>query len=620
MEFDIHDNNNSSLLAFDSPKDQSAYIKVIGVGGGGGNAVNHMYKQGIQGVDFIICNTDRKALNSSPVTNKIELGNQGLGAGNKPERARQYAEEKADQIRDIISHNTQMLFITAGMGGGTGTGAAPVIAKIAKSIELEDENTKHILVVAIVTMPFNFEGRQRKLQAEEGIAELRKYADSVLIINNDKLRQFGDLTLSNAFVKADDVLLTAAKGIAEIITVSDYVNIDFQDVNTVMENSGTALMGDGIGEGENRALDAITAASTSVLLNDNEISGAQNVLLYFSYSDAHQITMDEMNEITDYITNLTGESNFIWGAGANEDLGEKLRVTLIATGFGQNTNQTPTRHELPTAEMPSRTESKPVAPQVEAPIANGEMYVKHSDTAVESPAVAQPIAPEPISVAPIHVEPIQVPAPQPEAHHHNNTVAPTSQSEPVATNIESKTNVESMMHAMETLDEAPMAVVHSAPVPTVGQRFTLDSPEPQQADDPTVAVAEIEAPKAEDEGIHLVDTRAQQQPAMVAQPMAQANPAPAPQVAPVHFAPQHTGSNSGMNDDEVARKRAERLKRMNELLHSDPAKVESMTPAQLSTDAIYETVPSHVSEVAQGPLTSGSYEDRNAYLYGNKPD
>ena len=329
---------NNDIFTFDLPKNQSSYIKVIGVGGGGGNAVNHMYREGIKGVDFIVCNTDMKALNSSPVPNKIVLGDLGLGAGNKPERARKAALEKADDIREALSHNTQMLFITAGMGGGTGTGAAPVIAEVAKSIDLENEDTNKILVVAIVTLPFSFEGRRRREQALQGIEELRKHVDSILVINNDKLRSFKDFGLSKAFGMANDILLTAAKGIAEIITVDAYVNIDFQDVNTVMENSGTALMGAGSGRGENRAMDAITAATTSVLLDDNDIHGAKNVLLYFSYSPEHEITMDEVGAITDFVSDKTdGTADVIWGAGADDSLDDELKVTLIATGFEKST-------------------------------------------------------------------------------------------------------------------------------------------------------------------------------------------------------------------------------------------------------------------------------------------
>lgn len=330
----MEENTNSTFFSFDSPKGQSSYIKVIGVGGGGGNAVNHMYDKGIEGVDFIVCNTDMKALTASPVPNKIPLGDLGLGAGNKPERARKAAEAKADDIREAIAHNTQMLFITAGMGGGTGTGAAPVIAEIAKSIDLDNEENKKILVVAIVTKPFSFEGRRRREQAEAGIEELRKHVDSIIVINNDKLRSFGNLTLSQAFGMADDVLLTAAKGIAEIITKNAHVIVDFQDVNTVMEHSGTALMGTGSGRGENRAHEAIEAATTSVLLDDSDIRGAKNVLLYFSYSSEHELTMDEQADITDFVLDKTdGTADIIWGAGPDETLGDELKVILIATGF-----------------------------------------------------------------------------------------------------------------------------------------------------------------------------------------------------------------------------------------------------------------------------------------------
>jgi len=325
------------MFAFDAPRGQSSYIKVIGVGGGGGNAVNHMYRQGITGVDFIVCNTDMKALNASPVPNKIPLGNLGLGAGGKPEKARKAAEAKADEIREALSHNTQMLFITAGMGGGTGTGAAPVIADIAKSIDLPDEDNKKILVVAIVTRPFSFEGNGRRMQAEAGIEELRKRVDSIIIINNDKLSSYGDLTMSKAYALADDVLLTAAKGIAEIISKEGYICRDFQDINSVMENSDRALMGIGSGKGESRAKDAIDAATTSVLLDDSDIYGAKNVLLYFTSSHEHEMTIREQLEITDYVCQATGGAADVkYGAGYDDELGDELKVTLIATGFDKS--------------------------------------------------------------------------------------------------------------------------------------------------------------------------------------------------------------------------------------------------------------------------------------------
>ncbi len=314
------------MIKFDMPKNQSSIIKVIGVGGGGSNAVNHMFRQGIKGVDFIICNTDAQAMESSPVPTKIQLGERGLGAGSIPAVGKEAASQKVDQITEILEKNTQMVFITAGMGGGTGTGAAPVIAEIAKSLG--------ILTVAIVTIPFTFEGKKRKLQADEGILELRKHADTMLIICNDKLRELcGDLKLSEAFNKADDVLTTAAKGIAEIITVTGYINVDFEDVRTVMKESGKAIMGCAQAEGENRAIEAVKGALSSPLLNDNDIEGASNVLLYIT-SGKEEISMDEVTEITDYIQQeAKSQAEIIWGNGYDESLGNNISITLIATGF-----------------------------------------------------------------------------------------------------------------------------------------------------------------------------------------------------------------------------------------------------------------------------------------------
>jgi cell division protein FtsZ len=316
-------------IKFDLPKNSSSIIKVIGVGGGGSNAVNFMYNQGIKGVDFIITNTDKQALETSPIVNKIQLGTSitdGWGAGSIPETGRKAAMETIEEIKEMLQNNTKMVFITAGMGGGTGTGAAPVIAQIAKEMG--------ILTVAIVTLPFSFEGRKRQLQAEQGLEELRKYVDTLLVICNDKLRELhGDLKLSEAFHRADNILSIAAKGIAEIITVTGYINVDFNDVNTVMRSSGAAIMGTGIAEGENRALKAVEMALSSPLLNDNDIVGAQNILLYIS-SGNEEISMDEVSEITDYIQQAAGSTaEIIWGNGNDESLGEKISVTLIATGF-----------------------------------------------------------------------------------------------------------------------------------------------------------------------------------------------------------------------------------------------------------------------------------------------
>lgn len=320
------------VMEFDLPKDQSSIIKVIGIGGGGGNAVNHMYNQGIKGVDFVICNTDQQALDISPVPIKIQLGQsltEGRGAGAIPEIGKNAAIENIDDIRDILAKNTKMVFITAGMGGGTGTGAAPVIAKVAKEMD--------ILTVGIVTIPFGFEGRKRKLQAEEGLEELRAQVDTLLIIQNDRLREmFGNLSLGNAFAQADEVLSTAAKGIAEVISVTGLINVDFNDVSTVMKDSGVAIMGSAVASGENRAMDAVRNALESPLLNDNDISGAKYVLLNITYGD-QEILMDEIGDITDYIQDEAGATaDVIWGHGYDETLGDGICITLIATGFNSS--------------------------------------------------------------------------------------------------------------------------------------------------------------------------------------------------------------------------------------------------------------------------------------------
>ena len=319
-------------MKFDLPKDQSSIIKVIGVGGGGSNAVNHMYNQGITGVDFVICNTDAQALALSPIPNKIQLGTtltEGLGAGANPEVGKNAAIEDIENIKAILQNNTKMVFITAGMGGGTGTGAAPVIAEVAREMG--------ILTVGIVTIPFSFEGRRRKQQAEDGLNALRNHVDTMLIINNDKLRMIhGNLKMGECFSKADDILTTAAKGIAEIITVAGYINVDFEDVKTVMKDGGTAIMGSATAEGENRAIQAVTKALESPLLNDNEINGANFILLNVTSGD-EEITMDEIDEITDYIQKQAGyTAELIWGNGTDESLGNKVCVTVIATGFGSS--------------------------------------------------------------------------------------------------------------------------------------------------------------------------------------------------------------------------------------------------------------------------------------------
>ncbi len=316
-------------MEFDLLKDKSSIIKVIGVGGGGSNAVNHMYRQGIKGVEFVICNTDAQALEVSPVPTKIQLGSsltEGRGAGSIPEVGRNAAIENIEDIRKILFENTRMVFITAGMGGGTGTGAAPIIAQTAKEMG--------ILTVGIVTIPFDFEGKKRKQQADEGIEALKNSVDTILIIRNEKLREmFGNLRLSEAFSNADDILTTAAKGIAEIITVTGYINVDFEDVKTAVQNSGNAIMGSAVAEGDSRATKAVEQALSSPLLNDDNIKGARYILMNIA-SGSREVTMDEIGDITDFIQDQAGlTADIIWGNCYDENLGDKLSVTIIATGF-----------------------------------------------------------------------------------------------------------------------------------------------------------------------------------------------------------------------------------------------------------------------------------------------
>lgn len=318
------------LMDFQVPKKNSSIIKVIGVGGGGSNAVNYMYKQGITGVDFVICNTDNQALDISPVEYKIHLGKmltEGMGAGSKPEIGREAAIENLMDIEEMLNDNARMVFITAGMGGGTGTGAAPVIAKAAKD--------RGLLTVAIVTIPFMFEGNERILKALDGVEEIQHHVDALLVINNEKLKEmFGNLKLGEAFSRADSVLTTAAKGIAEIITLPGYVNVDFKDVQTVMKDSGVAIMGSGFANGPDRAIEAIEQALLSPLLNNNDVGGARKILLHIT-SGVDEITMDEVTLITDYLKSRVGTTaSIIWGTGHDDKLEDKVGVTVIATGFG----------------------------------------------------------------------------------------------------------------------------------------------------------------------------------------------------------------------------------------------------------------------------------------------
>lgn len=347
-------------MEFDIPKNTSQIIKVIGVGGGGSNAVNHMYNMGIKGVDFIVCNTDKQALDISSVPYKIQLGvslTDGNGAGAVPEIGKNAAIENIEDIKDLLGKNTKMLFVTAGMGGGTGTGAAPVIAGIAKEMG--------ILTVGIVTVPFNFEGKRRRVQAEEGLEQMRQNVDTLLVINNEKLRELtGNLPINNAFSKADDVLTVAAKGIAELISVTGQVNVDFNDVSTVMKDSGVAIMGSASVEGEDRAIRCVQEAMSSPLLNDNNILGAKYVLLNITYG-AKEVLMDEITEITDFIQDEAGATaDVIWGHAYDPSLGDSLCVTIIATGFKTSpitgADKAPAKTVLPLEDEPMREIKNPL--------------------------------------------------------------------------------------------------------------------------------------------------------------------------------------------------------------------------------------------------------------------
>lgn len=327
---DNEQNNKPSILEFGDPEKEHSIIKVIGVGGGGGNAVNHMYREGIHDVSFVLCNTDAQALNDSPVPVHIQLGKEGLGAGNRPSKAREAANESIEDIRRMLNDGTKMAFITAGMGGGTGTGAAPVIAQVSKDMG--------ILTVGIVTIPFRFEGVKKIDQALDGVEEMSRHVDALLVINNERLREiYSDLSVLNAFAKADDTLSVAAKSIAEIITVHGLINLDFNDVKTVLKDGGVAIMSTGYGEGDGRVKAAIEDALNSPLLNDNDVYHSKKILLSITFNsdkDNQGLMMDEMNDVNDFMAKFGDEYAIKWGLATDPTLGKKVKVTILATGFG----------------------------------------------------------------------------------------------------------------------------------------------------------------------------------------------------------------------------------------------------------------------------------------------
>ena len=339
---------DDTLLNFNYPTDTPKIIKVIGVGGGGGNAVNHMYKEGIHDVTFVLCNTDNQALMRSDIPVKLSLGReitQGLGAGNKPERAKMAAEESKEDIRKMLSDGTKMVFITAGMGGGTGTGAAPVIARISKDMG--------ILTVGIVTIPFRFEGKRKIDQALDGVEEIAKNVDALLVINNEKLRKiYSDLTVMNGFAKADDTLTVAAKSIAEIITLPGIINLDFADVNTTMKDGGVALMSNGYGQGEGRVLEAIEDALNSPLLSNNDVRNAKKILFNIYFSEDSELRMEEMNYVDKFMSEFNRDIEVIWGTAIDNTLGDKVKITILATGFTiDNIPQIADKHHAEAVQM-----------------------------------------------------------------------------------------------------------------------------------------------------------------------------------------------------------------------------------------------------------------------------
>ena len=360
-------------LDFGEPDRQNSIIKVIGVGGGGGNAVNNMYKQGIHDVSFVVCNTDAQALKDSPVPERLQLGSEGLGAGNRPEKARQAAEESIDDIKAMLSDGTKMDFITAGMGGGTGTGAAPVIARVSKELG--------ILTVGIVTIPFKFEGNKKIDQALDGVDEMAKHVDALLVINNERLRKvYPDLSLLNGFAKADDTLSVAAKSIAEIITVRGLMNLDFNDVRTVLKDGGVAIMSTGFGEGDGRVRKAIDDALNSPLLNDNDVYNSQKILLSLAFSSDNGtdgLAMEEMNEINDFMSRFGSDFELKWGIAIDNTLEKKVKITILATGFGLDDLEDVASYHSRLDKARAKEEAQKKAEQEEADAERGNRRSKY---------------------------------------------------------------------------------------------------------------------------------------------------------------------------------------------------------------------------------------------------
>ena len=586
---------NHNLMNFNIPKEEASIIKVIGVGGGGSNAVNHMYKQGIRGVDFIVCNTDQQALDMSPVPKKIALGSsltEGRGAGAQAEVGRNAAIETLDEIKAVLEDNTKMVFITAGMGGGTGTGAAPVIAEAAKELG--------ILTVGIVTVPFAFEGKKRKLQADKGLEELKRNVDTVLVICNDKLREmYGNLKLGEAFSQADDILTIAAKGIAEIITVEGYVNVDFEDVRTVMTNSGVAIMGSAAASGPDRANQAVTKALASPLLNDNNIFGASNILLYIS-SGSDEVTMDEVTEITDFIQEEAGmTADIIWGNGFDEDLGDAISITVIATGFNsEKTEEIQGRENRVVHQLTGDAKQAAATQQPEALTSRPALLNRGLTTSTVTDQTAENKAPEIVEKVVFNLEETDAVTDEPEP-----VAEFTAETEPTVTALDEPAADE----LIETADENETF------------RFLLEEEQEEEVESPIAAAekpneVEFELPKplADDVVRHDLYSEESASKPVVSE-------APKAQDEPQLFVKATTTYNNPLETEEMERANQERMARLraNVARFREPRNLAELEyePAYKRRQVELKDVP-HSSESSVSRFALGEKEDENGERKG----
>lgn len=603
------------MMQFEIEKPESSIIKVFGVGGGGSNAVNHMYKQGIKGVDFYICNTDEQSLEMSPVPNKIQLGlnlTGGRGAGSIAEVGKNAAIENIDEIKEILEKDTKMLFITAGMGGGTGTGAAPIIAKAAKELG--------ILTVAIVTYPFGFEGRKRSHQADGGLEELRDSVDTCVIICNDKLREiYGNLSLSDAFAKADDILTTASKGIAEIITRTGYINVDFEDVRTVMTDSGVAIMGSSLASGENRALKAAQEALESPLLNDNNIEGANYILLNITSGD-NEVMMDEISQITDYIQDEAGLSaDIIWGTGRDEELGDNISITLIATGFEANKTiggiQTEKKKEkvvhslkedvAPVVETKVETPASPLEPQLKTP---EQPQVEQVVMDLDVPVVEK--KEESVQAWEVKTEEPVVEAPVTEAEAPK-IVHNLYDEEEVVTEVKEDTLEE--VYEEEVYDETP----NQGPTFDFGtEEVEVEQFQAPVAETPSWETPSFEAPQAEVEEPEAPQTFEPTFNEVPAQPTYQA---PAEPAAPAQPEQQSTFADE-LDAEERLKRSQQRLSQLNNLTSKlkNPSNISDLEnePAYIRRQVRLDNV-QHSSENNVSRFTLGDDGDNNPEIRSN---